>query len=122
MRKCERWILISGSWGKGKNSWGVIITGNVDIEFDSLDGLADMVITPECPPKGERFEAFKKVAAAAKVDGSLILAQVTHPGRQVQARVNPIAISASDVQLGMSIDTNISTAKTDAASQNPRWE
>lgn len=88
-----------GHWGKGKNSWGVIITGNVDIEFDSLDGLADMVITPECPPEGERFEAFKKIAAAAKVDGSLILAQVTHPGRQVQARVNPIAISASDVQL-----------------------
>lgn len=59
-----------------------------------------MVITPECPPEGERFEKFKQVASAAKVDGSLIVAQVTHPGRQVQARVNPVAISASDVQLG----------------------
>ncbi|KAF7551851.1 hypothetical protein G7Z17_g4697 [Cylindrodendrum hubeiense] len=86
-------------WGEGKNSWGVIITGNIDIEFDALDGLADMVITPECPPEGERFEAFKKISAAAKVDGSLIVAQVTHPGRQVQARLNPVAISASDVQL-----------------------
>ncbi|KAH6876331.1 hypothetical protein B0T10DRAFT_414533 [Thelonectria olida] len=86
-------------WGEGKNNWGVIITGNVDIEFDSLDGIADMVITPECPPEGERFEKFKQVASAAKVDGSLIVAQVTHPGRQVQARVNPVAISASDVQL-----------------------
>lgn len=93
-------LLTSCSWGEGENSWGVIITGNIDIEFDSLDAIADMVITPECPFEGERFERFKQIAAAAKANGSLIVAQVTHPGRQVQSRVNKEAISASDVQLG----------------------
>ncbi|KPM44536.1 hypothetical protein AK830_g1990 [Neonectria ditissima] len=86
-------------WGEGENSWGVIVTGNIDIEFDSVDGIADNIITPECDTEGERFEKFKQLAAAAKANGSLIVAQVTHPGRQVAARVNPVAISASDVQL-----------------------
>ncbi|KAK7408703.1 hypothetical protein QQX98_009119 [Neonectria punicea] len=86
-------------WGEGENNWGVLITGNVDIEFDSLDAIGDSIITPECDPEGERFEKFKQLASAAKANGSLIVAQVTHPGRQVQARVNPVAISASDVQL-----------------------
>lgn len=76
------------------------MTGNVDIELDALDGLADMVITPELAPEGARFDKFREVAAAAKKDGSLIVAQVSHPGRQVQYRLNPVAISASDVQLG----------------------
>lgn len=76
------------------------MTGNVDIELDAMDGLADMLITPELPPQGERFEKFKEVAVAAKKDGSLLVAQVSHPGRQVQYRLNPVAISASDVQLG----------------------
>lgn len=50
--------------------------------------------------EGERFEKFKELAKGAKADGSLLVAQVNHPGRQVEARVNPVAISASDVQLG----------------------
>ncbi|KAM0812015.1 hypothetical protein AB5N19_14332 [Seiridium cardinale] len=87
------------SWGESKNSWGVIITGNIHIEFDALDGIADMVSTPECAFEGGRFKKFKEVAAAAKADESLMIGQVTHPGRQVQARVNKTAISALDVQL-----------------------
>lgn len=92
--------LTFDSWGKGKNSWGIINTGNKDIELDALDGIADMVITPEHPFEGERFEKFKEMAKAAKVDGSLFMGQITHPGRQVQSRLTPTAISASDVQLG----------------------
>ncbi|KAK6066340.1 hypothetical protein SCUP234_12120 [Seiridium cupressi] len=82
-------------WGEGKNSRGVIITGNIDIEFYALDGTADMVITPERAFEGERFEKFKEVAAAAKAGMSMMIGQVTHPGRQVQARVNKAALSAS---------------------------
>lgn len=50
--------------------------------------------------EGERFEKFKELAKGAKADGSLLVGQVNHPGRQIEARVNPNAISASDVQLG----------------------
>ncbi|KAJ5611404.1 hypothetical protein N7510_008123 [Penicillium lagena] len=87
-------------WGEGKNNWGVIITGNIDIEFDALDSVGDMIITRQCPLHGERFTKFEELAAAARSDGSLILGQVSHPGRQVWDRINPFAVSASDVQLG----------------------
>ncbi|OHW99724.1 NADH oxidase [Colletotrichum incanum] len=87
-------------WGEGPNSFGVIVTGNMDIEFDYMSGIGDMIITPECEPTGERFEGFKAVAAAGKAHGSLMLAQVTHAGRQVMKKIQPNPISASAVQLG----------------------
>ncbi|KAI1331750.1 NADH:flavin oxidoreductase/NADH oxidase-like protein [Xylariaceae sp. FL0255] len=79
----------------GENDWGVIATGNIDIEFDMLDAVGDMIITPECPPSGPRFEGFKEIAVAAKEHGSLLLAQVTHPGRQLSSRIRKDTISAS---------------------------
>lgn len=65
-----------------------------------MDDLGDMIITTDCPMSGPRFEKFQELAKAAKAHGSLIIGQLSHPGRQVQARLNPEAISASDVQLG----------------------
>jgi hypothetical protein len=73
----------------------------MDIEFDMLDAVGDMIVTPECPPSGPRFEAFEKLAAVAKAHGSLFLAQVTHPGRQLSARIRKDTISASALQIGM---------------------
>lgn len=89
------------SWGEGPNNFGVIVTGNIDVEFDYMSSIGDMIITPECKPEGERFEGFKAVAAAGKADGSLMLGQVTHAGRQVQKKIQPNPISASAVVLGM---------------------
>ncbi|KAI2620279.1 NADH:flavin oxidoreductase/NADH oxidase-like protein [Hypomontagnella submonticulosa] len=82
----------------GENEWGVIATGNIDIEFDMLDAIGDCIITPECPFEGPRFEAFKEMAAAAKAHGSLMVAQVTHPGRQLSSRLRKDTISASAIQ------------------------
>jgi 2,4-dienoyl-CoA reductase-like NADH-dependent reductase (Old Yellow Enzyme family) len=87
-------------WGEGKNNFGVIVTGNIDIDPESVGGLASPIIPADAPFEGERFEKFKQMAAAAKKDGSLFVAQVNHPGRQVPYKINPVAISASDVQLG----------------------
>ncbi|KAI8158783.1 NADH-dependent flavin oxidoreductase nadA [Colletotrichum sp. SAR 10_70] len=86
-------------WGEGPNNFGVIVTGNIDVEFDYMSSIGDMIITPECKPEGERFEGFKAVAAAGKADGSLMLGQVTHAGRQVQKKIQPNPISASAVVL-----------------------
>ncbi|KAI8303302.1 Apoptosis-inducing factor 1, partial [Colletotrichum sp. SAR11_59] len=86
-------------WGEGPNNFGVIVTGNIDVEFDYMSSIGDMIITPECKPEGERFEGFKAVAAAGKADGSLMLGQVTHAGRQVQKKIQPNPISASAVAL-----------------------
>ncbi|KAK1982994.1 hypothetical protein LZ30DRAFT_715862 [Colletotrichum cereale] len=67
-----------------------------------MSGVGDMVVTPECEPVGERFEGFRAVAAAGKAHGSLMLAQITHAGRQVMNKIQPNPISASAVQLGSS--------------------
>ncbi|RSL50895.1 hypothetical protein CEP53_008637 [Fusarium sp. AF-6] len=86
-------------WGQGKNNWGVIVTGNIDIDYEAIAELSDMIITDNDPFEGKRFDQFRALATAAKADGSLILGQVSHPGRQVSARFQTHAISASAVPL-----------------------
>ncbi|KAF5564909.1 transcriptional regulator [Fusarium phyllophilum] len=90
-------------WGEGKNNFGIVVTGNIDIDLTSVGAAASPSIPVDALFEGERFEKFKQLAAAAKKDGSLFLAQVNHPGRQVPYKFNPVAISASDVQLGESL-------------------
>ncbi|KAI1806013.1 NADH:flavin oxidoreductase/NADH oxidase-like protein [Daldinia bambusicola] len=82
----------------GENEWGIIASGNIDIEYDMLDAIGDAIITPECPFSGPRFEAFQELAKAATAHGSLIVGQVTHPGRQLVARIRKDTISASAIQ------------------------
>lgn len=84
-------------WGEG--GLGHILTGNIMIAYDHLEAAGNPIITPEDPFEGERFEAFKELARLAKAHGSLITGQVSHPGRQVEERIQPKPISASDVQL-----------------------
>ncbi|SPO01893.1 related to NADH oxidase [Cephalotrichum gorgonifer] len=86
-------------WGEGKDSWGIIVTGNIATQWDSPNAPGDMLIGPDAQAQGERFERFKDLAAGAKANGSLIIGQISHPGRQVLAKINPVAVSASDVQL-----------------------
>ena len=84
-------------WGEG--GWGVIFTGNVMLDYDQLEAPGNAIIPHGTPFSGERFEAFKELATQSKKNGSLIIAQVSHPGRQAQEAVQPHPISASDVQL-----------------------
>lgn len=87
-------------WGEG--GWGTILTGTVDIEFDVILAVGNAMITPECPPSGPRFEAFRAVADAAKAHGSLLIAQVGHPGRQLSSRLGKDTIAPSALPLGPS--------------------
>lgn len=84
-------------WGEGR--FGQIVTGNVMIEYDQLEGIGNPIIPPDAPFFGPRFDAFKEIASAAKAHGSLIVAQLSHPGRQVNNQIQPNPISASDIQL-----------------------
>ncbi|KAF3766862.1 FMN-linked oxidoreductase [Cryphonectria parasitica EP155] len=90
-------INVYRRWGEG--GYGVILSGNVMIEYDHLEAPGNPIIPYGAPFEGERFEAFRELAAAGKKEGSLFLAQVSHPGRQVVEAVQPHPISASDVQL-----------------------
>lgn len=56
----------------------------------------------------ERFENFKKVAAAAKAEGALYVIQLSHGGRQVPYDVNPNPVSSSDVRLNKMSGNDVS--------------
>ena len=90
-------INVYKRWGEGQ--LGTILTGNIMIEFDQLEAAGNTIIPRTEAPKGERFEAFKQLAAESKAHGSLIIGQVSHPGRQVGSSIQKDPVSASDVQL-----------------------
>ncbi|KAJ5186105.1 Aldolase-type TIM barrel [Penicillium cf. griseofulvum] len=84
-------------WGEGQ--FGLILTGNIMMAYDQLESPGNMIIDLENPFAGDRFEAFKQLATAAKKHGSLIVGQVSHPGRQTLEQLQSNPVSASDVQL-----------------------
>ncbi|KAF2725798.1 FMN-linked oxidoreductase [Polychaeton citri CBS 116435] len=90
-------INVYKRWGEG--SIGNILTGNIMIEYDHIEAAGNLIVPRGASSSGERFEAFKELATAAKKNGSLIVGQVSHPGRQVPENLQKNPISASDVQL-----------------------
>ena len=90
-------INVYKRWGEGQ--FGMILTGNIMIEFDQLEAAGNPIIPHDEAPKGERFEAFKKLATESKAHGSLCIGQVSHPGRQVPSAIQSDPLSASDVHL-----------------------
>lgn len=93
----ENLINVYRRWGEG--GLGLILTGNIMIEYDQLEAPGNPIIPPDAPFSGDRFEAFKKMAEVSKAHGSLIVGQVSHPGRQTEQRLQPDPMSASDIQL-----------------------
>ncbi|KAI0434538.1 NADH oxidase [Xylaria sp. FL1042] len=83
----------------GRGGWGQILTGNIQISYTDIEAAGNAIIPPGAEFSGPRFEAFAAVAAAGKSHGSLIVGQVSHPGRQVYEALQPHPISASPVQL-----------------------
>lgn len=69
------------------------------MEYDQLEAAGNPIIPHDAPFEGERFERFKEMATVSKKHGSLVHAQLSHPGRQVASHIQPNPISASDVQL-----------------------
>ncbi|KAK5052103.1 hypothetical protein LTR84_002907 [Exophiala bonariae] len=81
-------------WGEG--GIGMVVTGNVMIFSDHLESVGDPVIPPDAPFQGSRFDAFKQWAYSVKKGGNLMVAQVSHPGRQCHSyfQRHPVAASA----------------------------
>ncbi|KAI1343279.1 NADH:flavin oxidoreductase/NADH oxidase [Xylariaceae sp. FL0016] len=90
-------INVYRRWGEG--GFGVLLTGNFMFEYDHLEAAGNPIIPKDAPFSGERFDAFKELATQAKAHGSLVLAQISHPGRQVPIQIQEHPISPSDVQL-----------------------
>ncbi|KAK3342060.1 hypothetical protein B0T25DRAFT_574370 [Lasiosphaeria hispida] len=90
-------INVYRRWGEG--GFGTIATGNVMIDYENLEAAGNPIIPRDAPFEGERFEAFREMAAAAKRHGSLVVAQLSHAGRQVPSNIQQYPVSASDIQL-----------------------
>lgn len=90
-------INVFKRWGEG--ALGTILTGNIMMEFDQLEAAGNPIIPRTEAPRGERFDAFCRLAAASKAHGSLVIGQMSHPGRQVGDNIQKDPVSASDVQL-----------------------
>lgn len=88
-------INVYRRWGEGQI--GLSLTGNVMIDPAHLETAGNMVIPRNAPFSGERFERFSEMASVAKANGSLLIAQVGHPGRQTAKELQPNPISASDI-------------------------
>lgn len=85
------------TWGEG--GFGVVLTGNILLGPDDIEGPGNAIVPADAPLNGPRFEAFRELAIAGKAGGSLFLGQLNHPGRQVFETIQPNPVSASDMQL-----------------------
>ncbi|KAB5522878.1 hypothetical protein GE09DRAFT_494598 [Coniochaeta sp. 2T2.1] len=91
------YIKLYRIWGQG--GFGVVLTGNILIDMDHLEGQGNAIVPLDATLDGPRFDGFRQFAKAAKADGSLILGQLNHPGRQAAETMQPNPVSASDIQL-----------------------
>ena len=82
-------------WADG--GFGINVTGNIMVDPTHLDAPKNMMVPVDAPLSGPRFAAFQRLAEAGKANGALLLGQLSHPGRQCPAGLQPNPVSASDV-------------------------
>lgn len=81
-------------WGEGEI--GIIVAGNVMLRYDAVEAFGNPILQDD---HDGRVAAFAEVCKEAKKGGGLFIAQLSHPGRQGGAALNPRPVSASEVQL-----------------------
>ncbi|GAA5955068.1 hypothetical protein JCM21900_002775 [Sporobolomyces salmonicolor] len=87
------YVKLYEEWGKGEI--GVIVLGNVPVNRTAPEAEHNAVIDKANP--WDAVEAFKPVIKGAKAHGSLVIAQLTHAGRQTGETVNKEPVSSGDV-------------------------
>ncbi|KAI5983157.1 hypothetical protein EDC04DRAFT_2592049 [Pisolithus marmoratus] len=90
----EELIRLYETWGMG--GIGIIITGNVQIKKDHLEATGNLIIDRELP--SDYLDDYRELARAAKARGSLVLGQLSHPGRQVPITIQSSPESSSDIE------------------------
>ncbi|KAH7323339.1 NADH oxidase [Rhizoctonia solani] len=92
----DRLVRLYEKWGQA--GYGIIVTGNVMLHPEQLEAPGNAILyAPYETPK--RMEQFHRLATAGKAGGSLMIMQISHPGRQVPAFINPDPVGASDIKL-----------------------
>jgi 2,4-dienoyl-CoA reductase-like NADH-dependent reductase (Old Yellow Enzyme family) len=88
----ERLVSLYRRWGDG--GAGLLITGNVMVHAEALTGPGGIVLDDLAAP-----DPFARWAEAGKAGGAAIWMQISHPGRQVQARMPGVAWAPSAVAI-----------------------
>ena len=91
----EKHIELYKMWGAG--DIGLLLTGNVQVHRDNLEGPANVAIEEDTYK--EQLPMLKKWAEAATQEGSRLWMQISHAGRQTPGEINMSPMSPSDVQL-----------------------
>ncbi|CAE6338369.1 unnamed protein product [Rhizoctonia solani] len=89
-------VRLYEAWGKA--GYGILVTGNVMVDPEELEAPGNAILyEPHETP--ERIEQFRKMAAAGKAHGSLMIMQVSH-GHQLAVLMGSSAVGsgASDTQ------------------------
>ncbi|KAF8130584.1 hypothetical protein EV363DRAFT_1417217 [Boletus edulis] len=87
----EELVRLYETWAIG--DIGIMVTGNIQIKKDHLEASGNAIIDWDLPRS--YLKDFKEVARAAKSHGSLVLGQLSHPGRQVSITIQPYPESSS---------------------------
>ncbi|CAE6449357.1 unnamed protein product [Rhizoctonia solani] len=89
-------VRLYEAWGKA--GYGIIVTGSVAVDPAQPEAPGTAILYEPHETPG-RLEQFRKIAAAGRAHGSLMIIQVSHPGRQISVLMNPNPVGASDIQL-----------------------
>lgn len=90
----EELVRLYETWAKG--DIGIIVTGNIQIKKDHLEATGNTIIDRDLP--SDYLQEWAEVARAAKSQGSLVIGQLNHPGRQVSINIQPYPEAPSDVE------------------------
>ncbi|TLF77451.1 NADH:flavin oxidoreductase/NADH oxidase family protein [Nocardia cyriacigeorgica] len=86
----KRLISLYRRWGAG--GAGLLITGNVMVHAEALTGPGGIVLDADAP-----LTPFIEWAEAGKAAGAAMWMQISHPGRQVQAKMPGVVWGPSDI-------------------------
>ena len=90
----EAYTHLYRRWGEGEI--GMIVMGNMMVAYDAVEAFGNPIL---CDDHDGRVAKYRRVVDVSKAHGSLVVAQISHPGRQGNRFLNPHPISASDVHL-----------------------
>ncbi|KAK2592337.1 hypothetical protein QQS21_009956 [Conoideocrella luteorostrata] len=75
----QKLIETYGSWAEGE--WGLLMTGNVQVDPAYLGQAEDNCVNSNIP-RGELIESWRTWAKASNRNGAKTIVQLNHPGRQ----------------------------------------
>ncbi len=96
-RANERHINLYRKWAEG--GAGMLLTGNVMIDADHLERPGNVIIARE--PDDDMRRRLTAWAKAGTANNTHLWMQISHPGRQTPAMVNPHPKAPSAVALGL---------------------